>query len=219
MDKLYICYSSIDSEYVQIVARHLRRANIIFDEINFEPGGDFRTQIDKGLNKASFFVFIASKNSLRSFWCKYELNEAEIHKIKGTLSGALTIIIDDNTTEKDLPKWMQNSKAVFEKKPTQVIRNIKEILVTNTTSCAVKPFVGRQELQQDFVDILSNWNSAPKKLIMATGLEGIGRRAYLERAAKDTLDLTLGPYFIINETDGIEEIYIFGYVMKPMIYE
>lgn len=208
MSKLYLCYSSIDKEYVQIVARHLRRANIIFDELNFEPGGDFRAEIDEGLGTASHFIFIASKNSLNSMWCKYELSEAEMLKMKGKLSCTLTIIVDDSTTEKDLPKWMQNSKAVFEKKPSQAIRDIKEMLATSVTSCAIKPFVGRQDLQQAFVDSISNWNSIPKKIIMLTGLEGVGRRSYLERSAKDTLDLSLGPYFIVNETDGIEDIYI-----------
>ncbi len=45
MRKAFICHSSKDKDYARFVARKLRRANVVFDEMSFEPGQDFRDEI------------------------------------------------------------------------------------------------------------------------------------------------------------------------------
>ncbi|MEK6710127.1 MAG: tetratricopeptide repeat protein, partial [Nitrospinota bacterium] len=44
--------------------------------------------------------------------------------------------------------------------------------------------------------------------INISGLEGIGRRSYLERACKDNLGLNLGPYFRFDETIDLDDLYL-----------
>jgi len=43
-----------------------------------------------------------------------------------------------------------------------------------------------------------------------TGLEGIGRRAYLERVVNDNLALHLGPLFLMDETHDLTDIYLWA---------
>ena len=68
-------------------------------------------------------------------------------------------------------------------------------------------FVGRQALQQDFVNGVSSI-ALPTPIFVATGLEQIGRRSYLGRVCRDNLGLDLGPSFQIDETRGLEDLYL-----------
>ena len=45
MGKAFLCHSSRDKEFVRVTARHLGRAKVVYDEMTFEPGQDFRDQI------------------------------------------------------------------------------------------------------------------------------------------------------------------------------
>jgi tetratricopeptide (TPR) repeat protein len=45
-------------------------------------------------------------------------------------------------------------------------------------------------------------------VFIVTGLEGVGRRAYMQRATKDNLGLHLGPFFLYDETKRPEDIYL-----------
>lgn len=46
------------------------------------------------------------------------------------------------------------------------------------------------------------------RVFTITGLEGVGRRSYLERVCKDNLGLNLGPSFPYDETKRPEDIYL-----------
>jgi hypothetical protein len=92
VQKVFLCHSSQDKHYVRRIAKRLGRSHVIFDEVSFDPGQDFRQQVIKGLNRSSLFVFIASKASLKSTWCLFEIDDAQQKSIDGTIEGQLTII-------------------------------------------------------------------------------------------------------------------------------
>ncbi|MBN1684740.1 MAG: toll/interleukin-1 receptor domain-containing protein [Gammaproteobacteria bacterium] len=162
MRKVFLCHSSKDKEYLRIVARHLGRAKVIFDEITFRAGQDFIEEINKNLEVSSLFVFVASKNSLNSVWCKYETDTAKIMKISDVLKNHLTIIIDRDVTFNDLPNWMQQTKAIIQTRPSQATRDIHNALYSILSPIFKKPFVGRQKLQEDFIDMISNLDYAQR---------------------------------------------------------
>src|ERR1017187_6106693 len=111
MKKAFLCHSSADKKYVEDVARKLGRSKIIYDVISFEAGKDFRAEILKHLDEAALFVFFASRNSLDSAWCRFEIREAEFRSVASGIEGQLTIIIDPTITHNDLPAWMRVTKA------------------------------------------------------------------------------------------------------------
>ncbi len=207
MKKAFLCHSSVDKNYVDIVAKKLGRAKILYDKLSFAPGQDFRSEILKHLDKASLFVFFASANSLRSTWCKFELQEAEFRLVGGGIEGHLTIIIDRSVTHADLPKWMQFTKAVLQPRQSQASRDVEAALYSLLPEMFKAPFVGRAGQISEFVQIFSTRRPTPQILIL-TGLDGVGRRTYLERSCKDNLGLTLGPFFLYDETKRLEDVYL-----------
>jgi len=205
MRKAFICHSSKDKEYARFVAKKLRRANVVFDEFSFDPGQDFREEIIKHLDQSALFVFLASRESIQSTWCKYEIDQAQLKRMDGGISKQLAIIIDPTVSFANLPNWMRNAKALLQTRPSQAVRDIQQSLFSVSLPGASKPFLGRQALQTEFADALAT--TAPRVFVIS-GLEGIGRRSYLERVTSDSLDLRLGPFFLIDETHAIQDIYL-----------
>ena len=74
--KAYLAHSSKNKTYVERVALLLGRARVIYDDMCFNPGEDFRDSIMDGLDKSGLFVFFVSKESLASDWVKFEIDEA-----------------------------------------------------------------------------------------------------------------------------------------------
>jgi TIR domain. len=207
MKRAFLCYSSVDKHYVDIVAKKLGRAKVLYDKISFTPGQDFRSEILKYLDRASLFVFFASTHSLQSTWCKFELAEAEFRILGSGIEGQLTIIIDQSVTHADLPKWMQFTKAVLQPRPSQASRDIEAALYSLLPEMFKPPFVGRSNQISEFVQGFSSRRPAPQVIIL-TGLDGVGRRTYLDRCCKDNLGLTLGPFFLYDETKRLEDVYL-----------
>jgi len=191
MRKVFLCHSSNDKSYVRIVATKLGRARIVFDEISFTPGTDFRAEILRHLNETDVFVFFASEASLSSLWCKYEIDEAFFSAATSSIKSFLTIIIDANTKYSDLPRWLQRTKAVIQTRPTQATRDVQHILYSLYSPVQQKPFVGRGNSLEEITSIISQLTEEPKRILAISGLEGIGRRSYLARACRDLLGLSL----------------------------
>src|SRR5271165_1815878 len=210
MKKAFLCYSSVDKDYVDTVARKLGRAKLLSDKISFNPGVDFRAEIQRYLDKAALFIFFASEASLRSSWCKFEVREAEMRMFGGGIEAQLTILLDLSLAISDLPQWMQFTKAISQPRPSQATRDIQGILYSLQPEVFKPPFVGRSTQVNAFVQALSIRQPCPRIFVLS-GLDGIGRRTYLERACKDNLGLNLGPYFLYDETKRVEDIYLWLY--------
>src|SRR5260370_658015 len=47
-------------------------------------------------------------------------------------------------------------------------------------------------------------------ILVLSGLEGIGRRSYLDRVCRDALGLTLGAFFHLDETRALDDLYLWA---------
>lgn len=210
MRRAFLCHASKDKGYVDIIAKRLGRAKVVYDEMHFEEGVDFREAIQSGLDDTRVFVFFVSNNSLASVWCKHEVDEAEFRKLSESLSRCLTIIVDPDINFDDLPKWMKRSKAVIQTRPTQATRDIQHALFTTAPTDSSAPFIGRQRTSIDFARNLAHLGATSPHLLVASGLEGIGRRSYLKRVTADNLALDLGPFFFVDETHDLIDVYLWA---------
>lgn len=208
MRKAFLCHASLDKEYVRLVATRLGRAKIHFDELSFTPGKDFRDEIRRHLSESALFVFFASKASLQSVWCTFEIDEAQWRKLTGELEAHLAIIIDTDVTFDDLPGWLQRAKAVIQPRPSQATRDIEHALFSILPADYHKPFVGRQDLAREFSEAVSGVHAPPPGVLVVSGLDGVGRRSYLRRVCKDNLAMNLGPSFIVDDTRTLDDIYL-----------
>jgi hypothetical protein len=207
MRKAFLCHSSTDKDYVRVIARRLGRAKLVFDEVSFNPGQDFRDAIIQGMDASSLFIFFASRPSLESVWCRFEIDAANLRSIYGTIKSHLTVIIDPLVTFNDLPKWMQSTKVQIQTRPTLATRDIQQSLLNLYATRIDKPFIGRQPQQMQFTDNLTS-TVPPPRVFIINGLDGIGRRTYIEHVSKNILSLNFGPSFLVEETRGLEDLYL-----------
>ncbi len=75
--KAFLSHSSVDKGFVEATARRLGRRRINFDIWAFETGESFIQAIRKAIAGSDFFVLFASRESLKSLWVKFEIQEAE----------------------------------------------------------------------------------------------------------------------------------------------
>jgi pyruvate/2-oxoglutarate dehydrogenase complex dihydrolipoamide acyltransferase (E2) component len=73
----FLSHSSKDKSIVSAVASSLRAANIVYDELTFEPGGTRGRRNLQGISRADIFVLFLSKNFVGSHWVQNELRLAE----------------------------------------------------------------------------------------------------------------------------------------------
>lgn len=210
MRKAFLCHASKDKGYVDIVAQKLGRAKVVFDAMHFAPGEDFRVAIQSGLDDTRVFVFLVSPDSLASVWCRHEVNEAEFRRLNESIDRCLTIIIDRTVRYADLPQWLQRTKAVIQTRPSQAVRDIQHALFATLPAGETHPFIGRATASSSFARALAAFGRVSPHMLVATGLEGIGRRSFLQRVCFDCLSLNLGPFFHIDETRDLTDVYLWA---------
>jgi tetratricopeptide (TPR) repeat protein len=209
MYKAYLAHSHADKAYVETVAKRLSRARVIYDVQNFSPGVDFRNAIRDGLDQSSLFVLFASSESLRSTWVKFEIDEAEVRRRLGKLQDVLVFIVDASTKVSDLPEWMRRGRVLSQTRPTQASRVILSQLIYQTGAEQQPLFVGREQLLQDMAkEMVPSSGQRPPQLLIASGLQGVGRRTLMRRALRDNLSLDFGPVFYLEDTDGLDRLYV-----------
>jgi hypothetical protein len=175
------------------------------DVRSFAPGEDFRSEIRRTLDDSDVFVFFASKASIQSMWCQFELDEAEMRRIRRTLRRSLVINIDEEVRIEELPDWLRRGKVVRYTGPALAARKIESLLLAPEADR--RPFIGRNEDIQRGVRKIST-GEPPPRVFIASGLDGIGRRTFLDHLVSDALDLELGPFLMLSETSTLEDLLL-----------
>lgn len=210
MPRAFLSHSSDDKPYVERVASLLGRARAAYDAFMFRPGEDFRAAIRRTLDESDFFVFFVSQASLRSTWCAFEIDEAESRTIQRSLAGGLAILIDDDVDYSDVPAWMAAARAVKHSSPQQSFQEIEALLYAMIPETLQRPFVGRAEEVQRGQRKLS-LDDPPPRIVMVSGLAGVGRRSYIRKLAQEALQMRVGPIISLDETRSMEDLYIEAY--------
>ena len=124
--KAFLSHSSIDKEFVREIANKLGRLNCVFDERSFSSGDNFKSAIEDSLENSSVFVFFATRDSLQSFWCSFEIDEAFYSQLKSKIDNAIVYVLDDEGVSLDqLPHWLKKSLIKNESSPAVIARDIK----------------------------------------------------------------------------------------------
>jgi tetratricopeptide (TPR) repeat protein len=208
MKKAFLCHSSDDKDYVDIIAKYLGRSHIIYDKNNFKSGNDFRSEIIKGLQASEIFVFFISRKSLASSWCKYEIDKAEMLKIGGQIKKCLSIIIDRDVSYKETPSWMQDSKILIQPKPSLAYRDIIQTILELENEFDKSIFIGRDDYKTKLKNIVSDYSEKRKHVFVLSGLDGIGKKEIYNNTLPLYLDLKSGPYYFLDENKNLEDLYI-----------
>jgi hypothetical protein len=215
MPRAFLSHSTDDQAYVHEVAQRLGRHRTHIDIDSFRAGEDFRDAIRRTLDDSDVFILFVSPRSLASSWVKFELDEAEIRKVRGTLRRAVAIFIEGPVNPSAIPQWLARVRAVHHTTPGQSARAI-ESLILGSAPDAQRPFLGRNDDLQRGIRKLASGNPPPR-LLLVSGLEGIGRRSYLSRLVGDALRLDLGPIVSLSTTGTLEDLYLESHLSSTML--
>ncbi|EGR0829250.1 TIR domain-containing protein, partial [Vibrio vulnificus] len=188
--KAFLSHSSIDKEIVREVANQLGRVNCIFDEKSFDSGKEFQKSIEEKLTHTTVFVFFATRNSLNSHWCNFELEQAFYSKLRGALKRSIVFILNDEIEICELPSWLTSALIKKVNSPSAIARDIKLRLEEASEEFQRPVFLGRsreRELLEEALNPIDG--SKPPKTISVFGLPGIGRRTLVKNVAKDLFSL------------------------------
>ncbi|WP_283746893.1 toll/interleukin-1 receptor domain-containing protein [Bacillus cereus] len=221
MGTVFLSHSSKDkSIYIRHLAEklinHLGKHRVVYDERTFEKGMKSIEEIDKGLMKSELFVIFLSRSSLEdSDWVKYELNTAYEMLKDGDIKRIYPIIIDEEITYKhpNIPQWMKDDYNVqYVGRPSKAFSLIKQRLIEISWELYPKLkekrniFVGRNDLTQTFEE--RKYSFEPLTCIIASGIEKIGRKSFIEYCAKKTkiiTDVYEPPIISIDSHQTIED--------------
>lgn len=219
MAKAFLSHSSADKKsYVEIVAKKLRKQDVVYDSFTFEEGERNLDEILKGLDETDLFVFFISDNALKSPWVQRELLEAEI-RLSKNIRKVYPIIIDDKITYKDprIPQWLReqyNLKLITKTTiaAQRINYRLREIsfeknqdVISNDDS-----FVGRTDKLKEFEQRIYDFDKNKPAAIFVSGLSGVGRRTFMKQALCKTniMDKYFKPLEIILEKDISIEDFI-----------
>lgn len=188
--KAFLSHSSIDKEIVREVANQLGRINCIFDERSFDSGLEFQKSIEEKLALSTVFVFFATKNSLDSIWCNFELEQAFYAKLKGALKRSIVFVLNDEIKVSELPSWLTSALVKKVSSPSAIARDIKHRLEEAAEQFQRPVFLGRSKERELLEGALNPVDgSTPPKTISVFGLPGIGRRSLVRNVSKDLFSL------------------------------
>lgn len=198
MDKIFLSHSSKDKPYVSYIAEHIGKDKCVYDAMCFEAGMKNLDEIFREMGKTSIFVIFISENSLESCWVKKELaiaDERLNHDPKKMLQ-IFPIIIDPSISHDDprIPDFLKtgfgsyNIKVItsnivaYRKIKTLQRKHILEsnLMLQKTDNC----FYGRDEEILNFKKTFDSREGI--KVLVASGIMGIGRKSYLLQCLKQT---------------------------------
>ena len=220
MIKAFLSHSSKDKIfYVRKVADWLGKDNIIYDEFTFEEGEKSLDEIIKGLEKTEIFVLFLSENALMSEWVKKEITEAKIKLDSKEINKIFPIIIEDGLTHEDsrIPQWLRDNYNLKPIKRAEVAarrihRKLRELSWSKHPELKKREniFVGRNDKQEEFEERIHDFDKEKPTVIIASGMPGVGRRTFLNRALFKTniTDSQHKPSAIILDRDVSIEDFI-----------
>ena len=221
MNKAFLSHSSAQKKFVRIVANSLGPARCIFDEYCFETGERILDEIIRTLKKTDLFVIFLSNEALESEWVKREIINADELVRTNTIKQVFPILIDnsiDPVSDKRIPDWMKDYLLKYVSSPLKAFNKIAGRLrqldmETNPIYLAKRNlFVGRYQEKEELENTLNMSIEPYYRCIFVSGVEGIGRRTFLERSLKENgfVNPKVEPFFLqLSSRSTIDDFILF----------
>lgn len=207
--RAFLSHASENKPFVDKVAEKLGRQFCLYDKHEFASGVEFAASIDQALDRSNLFVLFVSTESLKKLWVNYEMSEAVARKIRGSISRMLVYVIDSSVSIDDIPPEFKRAKVEFGLNPSQVTRDIimhSEDLLRGRSG---RYYVGRGADHDEFATkLLARVDGRAPNVFVVVGLPGVGRREFIQRAARDALSLRKGVQVRVGEGDTIQDFAI-----------
>lgn len=218
MIRAFLSHSSAQKEFVKLIANDLGNDNCVFDERTFEGGMPLLAEITGHIKNCELFVLFLSNEALDSEWVQKEVMEAREQIENNIRKKRFCVYMIDNTSPDDsrISPWIKDYIIKYIPNPIIISRKIKrqirEIKWVQYPIIAQKEKLikGREreigELEEKYYD----GNMSEKKVMIASGLNNIGRRKLLSHyiAAKIKNNEAYEPLAITMESHSSIEDFI-----------
>ena len=227
--QVFLSHSSKDKGgYVKSVAQKLGKARVIYDEYTFENGIKTFDEIIKHMNKSDLFVIFLSDSALDSQWVRTELSHA-----RENLEIIIYPIIIDKTinhNDKRIPTWLKRytlrTITRSQKMVDLIKKRMREIRWEKNPLYREQDLVykGRHDESKQFEERFDNFDLPVPRVVIAQGLEKIGRKTYLSNIIKRSIskysDAYKPPKISLDSTQSIEDLILLlddlGYTEKQV---
>jgi len=148
---VFISYSSLDSDFADKLALNLvkSRINVWLDKWAMQAGDSLLDKIQTGLTESSFLLVILSKNSVKSEWCKKEINSALMRELDEKKVVIIPILLEECSVPLFLKeKLYADFTTDFEKGFESLLRPLAKLFSDH---------MGRIEEGDNTTDIAVNW--------------------------------------------------------------
>jgi hypothetical protein len=157
---VFISHSHQDKDFTDKLAQHLIKADtsVWIDRWELHVGDSLITKIEKALEQASAFVFVLSRSSVKSEWCRKELTSSLVRELEEKKVFVLPVLKEDC----DIPYFLKDKKyADFRKSFDDGLREVKEALAKVTSSN-----LGRIDEPKWHTDWSTNWGVTERNRIV-----------------------------------------------------
>ncbi|ALS02057.1 hypothetical protein ATZ33_11875 [Enterococcus silesiacus] len=195
MKRIFISHSSSDKAFyaehlVKALNNSLGKDKIVFDAHTFEEGAKINLEISEWIEKTDLFVLLLSNKALESEWVQKEIMQSEFLELSNPDEERIfPIIIDPNINHEDnrIPEWLKQYNIRMITSPKKAARQIisRAVEISWMINPRIKEknnlYVGRNDKMEEFEDRMDNFNSARPNILIASGINSIGRRSFLKR--------------------------------------
>lgn len=210
-DRVFISFAGADRSRVEAAIQNAPTALYSIYLHDFSDAESLIREMKDHVRNSRAIIFFASKASLTSIWCKFELDLAEIETIKRGIK-IYVLPLDSEIRPRDLPAWMQDYwHSLSAQRPAALERQFLNILEREITSPV---FFGQKKRIDDARKLLLNHiekHKASANVFYFTGPESTGRQSSAQGFVNDTLNnvnFSLGPLISLKDPASIEDLYV-----------
>lgn len=207
----FISFSGIDIKSTEKIVEFAPKSIYNIYTHDFRDGVTLLEEMKTLVRSCSVFVFFASKSSIDSVWCKYEIDLAEIEKIRRGIK-IYVFPLEEGLKVRHLPDWMQDYWVSVNSSRINVLR--RRFMSLLEDSILEDRFFGVdrrvEEIKKDQLMHISQFKVAPN-IWFISGAEGVGRQTtcrYFIRSIYRNDRYSLGPVIELPDPASLESLYM-----------
>lgn len=148
---IFISYSQQDSRFVDLLAANLVKArhHIWLDRWELNLGDSLTQRIEQSLTSSSAILFILSKSSIASNWCKRELTAGLVRELEEKRTLVMPVVIEDC----EIPLFLRDKLYADFRNDRDAAFN----LIDRSLARLSNPTMSRTESPDFFTDFSFDW--------------------------------------------------------------
>lgn len=190
MNRVFISHSSEDRDFVNTLAEQLGRDSVWVDLFDLDTGDILPARIAEAVQGAKWFVLVATRASMESSWVRWEVNMALIRSLEKDECRIIVVRIETCQLHPELSPFLAIDC------PNDPDKAMRELTALVTTQKGLQTGLGKK-MQRQVVNRLGEMAAVERvwyeniPFICLIGVYGIGKTAFVEKAARDLFHMDL----------------------------